>query len=119
MAELREEYRRKNTFWRNWGAVIILAVFFVTSWGGQFVNQLTVEKQQAEAHGQQFEMSDFWPQFMSSTFENWQSEWLQLTAQAILISGFSAAIFRKQDDEHFKTQIMIEELRDEVKSLKK
>lgn len=64
-------------------------------------------------------MSDFWPQFMSSTFENWQSEWLQLTAQAILISGFSAAIFRKQDDEHFKTQIMIEELRDEVKSLKK
>lgn len=44
MAELREEYRRKNTFWRNWGAVIILAVFFVTSWGGQFVNQLTVEK---------------------------------------------------------------------------
>ena len=35
MAELREEYRRKNTFWRNWGAVIILAVFFVTSLGGK------------------------------------------------------------------------------------
>ncbi len=80
MAELHHEYKRKDTFLRNWGAVIILIVFFLVSWGGQFVAQLVTEKQDAQQHGQEFEMSDFWPQFLSSTFENWQSEWLQLTA---------------------------------------
>jgi hypothetical protein len=27
-------------------------------------------------------MGDFWPQFLASTFENWQSEFLQLCWQA-------------------------------------
>ena len=60
-------------------------------------------------------MDDFWPQFWSSTFENWQSEWLQLTTQALLISAFASVLFRKQDEEHYKTQIMIEQLRKEMK----
>jgi len=119
MPELKKEYKKKNTFFRNWGAVLILAAFFLGSWGGQFVNQLQVEKSHAEQHGQAFNMQDFWPQFWSSTFENWQSEWLQLATQALLISGFAAVLFRKQDEEHFKTQMMIEELQKEIKSLKK
>ena len=60
-------------------------------------------------------MDDFWPQFWLSTFENWQSEWLQLTTQALLISAFASVLFRKQDEEHYKTQIMIEQLRKEMK----
>ena len=110
--------KREGTFFQTWGAVIILAVFFVVSWGGQFVAQLAVEQQDAMAHYQQFDMAEFWPQFLSSTFENWQSEWLQLTAQALLISGFSAYIFRKQNEEHYKTQQMIEELRGQLKAKK-
>lgn len=116
---MEQEYRKKNTFWRNWGAVFILIVFFLASWAGQFATQLTVEKQQSEQHGQVFQMEEFWPQFWSSTFENWQSEWLQLATQALLISGFAAILFRKQDEEHYKTQLMIEKLRKEIKSFKK
>lgn len=119
MAELKKEYKRKNSFLRNWGAVIILAVFFIGSWTGQFINQLQVEQQNAKEHGQEFKMEEFYPQFWTSTFENWQSEWLQLATQALLISGFAAVLFRKQDEEHFKTQLMIEELQKEVKALKK
>ncbi len=119
MPELKKDYTSKNTFWRNWGAAIILAVFFLVSWGGQFATQLTVEKQQSEQHNQTFQMSEFWPQFWSSTLENWQSEWLQLFMQALLISGFSVYIFRKQDEEHFKTQLMIEELKKEICGSKK
>jgi type II secretory pathway component PulL len=55
MADLKQEYRRKNSFWRNWGAVIILVGFFLASWAGQFVNQLITEKQDAQQHGQQFD----------------------------------------------------------------
>lgn len=102
MAELKREYQRKNKFFRKWGVVIILFVFFVISWGGQFVTQMQAQKQESQQHHQEFSLSEFMPQFWASTFENWQSEWLQLTAQALLVSGMSAYIFRKQDEEHYK-----------------
>ena len=39
-------------------------------------------RNQAEQHGQSFEWAQFFPQFFASTFENWQSEFLQLVWQA-------------------------------------
>lgn len=111
MAELRTEYKRKDSFFRRWAAAIILLLFFFGSWGGQFATELQVTKQLAEQHGQQFNMTEFWPEFWQSTLENWQSEWLQLFTQAVLISGFSSYLFRKQNEEHYKTQLMIEDLK--------
>lgn len=111
---MQQEYKRKDTFWRNWGAAFILLAFFIASWAGQFATQLQVEKQQSQQHNQVFQMQEFWPQFWASTFENWQSEWLQLMTQAVLISGFASYIFRKQDEDHYKTHLMIEELRKDL-----
>lgn len=119
MADLKTEYQRKDTFWRRWAAVFILLAFFVLSWGGQFATQLQAEKNMAEQHGQTFQMSEFWPEFWSATFENWQSEWLQLTAQAILVAGFAEYLFRKGEEEHYRTHLMIEELRAEIRGRKK
>ena len=119
MADLQAEYNAKNTFFRKWGVLLILLLFFVLSWGGQFATQLQVEKEQSAMHGQEFMMEEFWPEFWASTFENWQSEWLQLFTQALLVSGMSAYIFRKQDEEHYKTQIMIEDLKTRVEGLRK
>lgn len=114
MSNLKEEYERKNSFFRRWAAVFILLAFFIASWGGQLVTQLQAEKQRSEQHEQKFQMSEFWPEFWSATFENWQSEWLQLTAQAIMVAGFAEYIFRKGEEEHYKTQIMIDELKQEI-----
>lgn len=110
MPDLKNEYRKNDTFLRRWGAVLILLVFFIASWTGQFLTEMASERNQAEQHGQQFSIAEFMPEFWSSTFENWQSEWLQLATQAILISGFSSYIFRKQDEQHYKTQVMLEDL---------
>ncbi len=118
MGELQKEYDRKDTFLRRWAAVFILLILFISSWAGQFISQLQSEKQIASQHGQEFQMSEFWPEFWSATFENWQSEWLQLTLQALIVAGFSEYLFRKGDEEHFRTQLMIEDLHEEVKSLK-
>ena len=112
--DMKDERKKNDTFFKRWGAVFILTAFFLVSWGGQLVAQIETEKNQSEQHGQQFRMEEFWPQFWSSTFENWQSEWLQLTTQALLISGFASYIFRKQDEEHYRTQQMIDELRQEL-----
>lgn len=118
MAELAKEYKKSNTFLKRWGAVFILLAFFIGSWGGQFISQLQVVRQESEQHGQEFQMDEFWPEFWAATFENWQSEWLQLFTQALLISGLSAYVFRKQDEEHFKTQMMIEDLQKQIKKRK-
>lgn len=115
MAGLKREYEQKNTFWRRWGAVFVLLVFFALSWGGQFVFQMQEVKQTSQEHGQAFSMNEFMPQFWSSTFENWQSEWLQLVTQAILIAALADYVFRKGNQDHYKTQLMIEELRKELK----
>lgn len=99
--------------------MFILVAFFLTSWAGQFVTQLHVVQQEAEDHNQSFSMDEYWPQFWASTFENWQSEWLQLATQALLISGFAAVLFRKQDEEHYKTHLLIENLRKELAAQRK
>jgi ABC-type phosphate/phosphonate transport system permease subunit len=111
---IEQEYRKKNTFWRRWLAVIILFIFFFGSWGGQFITQMQVSRQEAEQHHQAFEMSDFWPEFWQSTFENWQSEWLQLATQALIIAAFADYLFRKGQEDHYKTHLLIDELRKEL-----
>jgi transcription termination factor NusB len=113
-----KEFQQHETFWNKWGAVVILTAFFVLSWFGQFVSQLQSEQLIAQQHGQAFELAEFWPEFFSSTFENWQSEWLQLVMQAILLAGFSSYLFRKQNEEHYKTQQMIDELRRQLPTKK-
>jgi hypothetical protein len=118
VANLKQDYQRKDTFFRRWASAIILLVFFLGSWGGQFVTQLQAEKQQSEQHHEQFQMAEFWPEFWSSTFENWQSEWLQLLTQAIVIAGFAEYLFRKGEEGHYKTQLMIEDLQKEVRAKK-
>lgn len=72
---------------RKWGAVWILVVLFIGSWVGQFVSQLTEVRADAQTHGEPFMWSDFWPQFFAATLENWQSEFLQLLVQAVLIAS--------------------------------
>ncbi|WP_121159941.1 DUF6766 family protein [Micromonospora pisi] len=43
---------------------------------------------ESQQHGQTFTWSEFPPQFFSSTFENWQSEFLQLIWQAADLAIF-------------------------------
>ena len=79
---------------------------------------MQVVKQEDKQHGQEFKMSEYWPQFWSSTFENWQSEWLQLATQALLIGAFAEYLFRRGSEDQYKTHLMIEELKQEIKKNK-
>jgi hypothetical protein len=73
----------KPGFAKAYSFAIITALFFVLSWTGQFIAQMITVRNDAQEHGQSFEWADFLPQFFSSTFENWQSEFLQLIWQAV------------------------------------
>ncbi|MBP2193384.1 DUF6766 family protein [Nocardia goodfellowii] len=79
---------------RRWGAVYLLLLLFAGSWFGQFVMQLNDFRSTQQSLGQPFAWTDFWHNFLASTFENWQSEWLQLIFQAILLLGAKHWLFR-------------------------
>jgi hypothetical protein len=57
---------------------------FLFSWVGQFVFELMVVRNEAHDAGQPFSWSEFWPHFGQSTFENWQSEFLQVLTFVVM-----------------------------------
>ena len=79
---------------RRWGAVWLLVALFLGSWLGQFLTQLSRFRSEQQAHEEPFLWSDYYVDFLASTFENWQSEWLQLVFQAILLLGAKHWIFQ-------------------------
>lgn len=74
--------------WKHYSLGIILAALWIGSWILQLVFQLPLEKQNALEHGQPFQMSEFWVSFMKDTFENWQSEFLQVLTFVVLTKYF-------------------------------
>ena len=64
----------KPGFAKAYSFAIVTGILFLLSWGGQFLAQIVNERNEAQQHGESFSWADFWPQFLSSTFENWQSE---------------------------------------------
>jgi hypothetical protein len=80
--------RVKPRFTKAYSFGLVTGLFFVLSWLAQFIFQMMSERNEAEQHGQVFTWSDFLPQFFSSTFENWQSEFLQLVWQAAGLAFF-------------------------------
>jgi hypothetical protein len=89
---------------RRWGAIYLLAILFLGSWLGQFVAQLIEVGNEARAHGEHFSMSEFWPQFLASTFENWQSEWFQLFVQGVVLLGMKHLVFKADAEDMEKLE---------------
>lgn len=81
-------YQRKPRFVTAYSFALVTAVFFVVSWAGQLIFQLVAARNDAAEHGQTIALVQFWPEFLASTFENWQSEFLQLIWQAAGLAFF-------------------------------
>jgi hypothetical protein len=92
---------RKPGRLRAYGFAWITGMLFLGSWAGQLAAQVAVVSNDAAEHGQQFAWADFWPHFLASTLENWQSEFLQLVWQ---VTGLAFLYFwgssqsRESDD---------------------
>jgi hypothetical protein len=70
--------------WRNYNLSIVLMGLFLASWIGQAVFQWFEVANEAQAHGEASTLAEFIPAFFSATFENWQSEFLQLFTMVVL-----------------------------------
>ena len=72
---------------RRWGAVYIILALFAGSIIAQFAFQWAEFAAEQAAHGEESDITGFLPGFFAATFENWQSEFLQLAVQAVLIAS--------------------------------
>lgn len=99
---------------KKWGAAYLLLALFLASWGAQFISMLVEVGNDAREHGQAFEMKDFWPQFWSSTFENWQSEWLQLLVQAVVLLGMKHVLFKADAMDMEQVQLDLAEIKEHL-----
>ena len=80
-----------NRFWRDYNLSIVLAVLFLVSWILQTWMGWVEFVSQQEAHSQAatvFGSDGYIWQWGQSTFENWQSEFLQLLSFVYLTSVF-------------------------------
>jgi len=66
---------------------------------------------EARQHGEAFSLSEFWPQFWSATFENWQSEWLQLFVQAVILLGMKHVLFKADAEDMEQIQHDLTEIK--------
>jgi hypothetical protein len=73
-----------KTFWKNYNLSIVLLFLFLGTWILQFFAEWQEVWNDAHVHGETFTWSEFWPKFFSSTFQNWQSEFLQLFTFVVL-----------------------------------
>jgi hypothetical protein len=85
---------RISRTWANFGLSLSFLALFAVSWIGQAVAEWGTFVQEERAHGAAPAVSHFLVQFGQSTFENWQSEFLQLFSfvvfSAVLIHHGSA-----------------------------
>jgi len=79
----RRSSRLRKT-WANFGLSIAFASLFLISWAAQAVAEWGVYAQEQRAHGDPTVIGDYLVQFAQSTFENWQSEFLQLFSFVVL-----------------------------------
>lgn len=73
-----------RNLWRNYNLSIVLLGLFLASWTAQAMFQWFEMANEAQAHGQSGTLAEFIPAFFSATFENWQSEFLQLFTMVVL-----------------------------------
>lgn len=86
---------------RNWlrdrGLGVLFVSVFLVTWAGQLVFEWLDYANDERAHGADptFWSEGFWASFWQSTFENWQSEFLQLLSFVVLTTYF---IYRKSHE---------------------
>jgi len=73
---------------RKYGAAYVLVALWLTFWVLHAVFAYHLAFQEAIEHQQAFEMRAFWIEFFKDTFENNQSEMLQVLAAAWVFKHF-------------------------------
>ncbi len=98
---------RKPVWWKAYSFALVTLLLFGLSWFGQFYFQAVEFAADAQSHGEAATMAEYWPVFLAATFENWQSEFLQLVWQAAGLALFYhwGSSQSKESDERLEAKV--------------
>ncbi|HYE60274.1 MAG TPA: DUF6766 family protein [Candidatus Kapabacteria bacterium] len=103
--------------WKNYSLSIVLAALFIASWTGQAIFQWSEFSSEAVMHGEDVKVSEYINAFLSATFENWQSEFLQLFSMVVLTSFLIHKGSKESKDSEEKMQASIDRIEQKVNKL--
>jgi hypothetical protein len=109
-------------FFNDYGLSVTLAALFIGSWVLQTVAgwvQFVGEQAQHEQVAQAFGQDGYVWHWMEATFENWQSEFLQLFAMVVLTTFLIHRHSKESRDSEDKMQAQIDEILKLVKEQSK
>lgn len=95
---------------RDYSLAVVLGALFLASWVAQAVFQYFVTLNEALSHSEKFVWSDFWNQFLASTFENWQSEFLQLLSFVVLTTYYIYKGSHESKDSQDRLEAKVDEI---------
>jgi hypothetical protein len=102
---------------RNYSLSIVLALLFVLSWLLQTGSGWAEFAAEQQAHGQAAQLFGdsgyIWP-WLQATFENWQSEFLQLFTMVVLVSFLIHRGSQESKDSDAEMKAMLEEIEERL-----
>jgi hypothetical protein len=107
---------RRRRLFRDYGLSLTLAALFLVSWILQLLFTIPVTYNEAVEHGGQFAWKEFWPEFLKDTFENWQSEFLQLLTFVVLTSFLIHRGSHESKDSSDRMEAKIDEVLNTLRS---
>ena len=117
MPDPQAKPKQRRTFFQRYGLSVVLAFLFLISWGAQAVFQWFEVANEAEQHGTSVTVGDYVWSFGQSTFENWQSEFLQLLAFVVLTAFLVHVGSPESRDSDEETQAALERIEAHVLAL--
>jgi MFS family permease len=81
---IRNERTPGRSVWREFGLGLLLMILFFATWISHAIAEWQVFSDEQLSQGQSPKMGNFVAEFAQSTFENWQSEFLQLFSFVVL-----------------------------------
>jgi hypothetical protein len=83
---IQNEKKTSLRLWKNFGLSLGFCALFFLSWIGQGIAQWQKFTDEQRQHKEPVEVGDFTSDFLQSTMENWQSEFLQLFSFTVMAS---------------------------------
>lgn len=108
-----------QNMWKNYSLSIVLFLLFFSSLFGQYIFQWIEFVHDQQAHNQAVQVSEFFPAFLSSVFENWQSEFLQLFTFVLLTAFLIHKGSHESKDSDEEIKAMLGRIEDKLGVVKK
>jgi hypothetical protein len=116
---IRDERTAGRSVWKDFGLGLSLMILFLVTWLAQGIAQWQTFTDEQAAHHESAEVGDFVSEFMQSTMENWQSEFLQLFSFVVLAALYVHKGSAESKDGDEKLEAALRRIEQKVDSLPK